>query len=126
VEEDELEREFPETIMSNPWDALKDEVSSLLRDEVKDFISETKPELMSFLKDKAETIAREKWAELKATTDDERELARSNLKHLRGQIGAEIARLQLASTERAGALLKKVLETTIGIVIRVGPALLGL
>lgn len=126
LDTDDLEQLPEETIMPNPWDALKDEVLGVLKDEVKEFAADTRPELEQFLKDKAEAVAREKWAELRAIDDDERELARSNLKHLRGQIEGEIARLQLAATERAGALLKKVLETAVGVLIRMGPVILGL
>lgn len=111
--------------MDKPWDDLENEILSLLLEETKDFSSELKGAVHAFLKDQASLIAKEKWRHLHADTDSERQIALSNLRHLQGQIGAEIARLKLASTERASALLERVLSAAIGFAIRIAPALLG-
>lgn len=112
--------------MPEPWAGLKDKVFEILRGEVADFIDETKPELTSFLKDKAIEIAKEKWAELHAPTEAERDFARANLKHLKGHIIAEAAILQLATTDHTKELLKKVLSVAVETIIRISPVLLGI
>lgn len=111
--------------MAELWEPLKDEILSALKEGVKDFSSELKDSAQVFLGDQAVAIAREKWRQLQASTPDEKSIAESNLRHLQGQVKAEIARLQLAATDRAGSLLERVLTTAIGVVIRIAPALLG-
>lgn len=125
LDEDDLVQNYSEAKMPEPWEALKDEVLSALREEVKDFASELKDSAHSFIQDQAVVIAREKWRQLNASTPEEKELAASNLRHLQGQIGAEIARLQLAASVRGGELLERVLSTAIGVLVKIAPALLG-
>ena len=125
LDEDDLIQNFPEAPMPDPWDSLKNEVLSALRESIRDFASELKDAARSFLDDQAVKIAEEKWRQLNAPTEEERQLAESNLRHLQGQIGAEIARLQLATTSRAAELLERVVSTAIGVLVRIAPALLG-
>lgn len=126
VDADDLETNyFPEVRMSEPWEALKTEVLSALHESVKDFAGELKSSAKDFLHDQAVVIAREKWRQLNASTPEEKAIAESNLRHLQGQIGAEIARLQLAATSSAAALLERVFTTAISVLIKIAPALLA-
>lgn len=111
--------------MSEPWTLLSAELESLLRREVKDFVNETRPELQEFIADRARDMAREKWISIHGNADD-RLIAESNLNHLRAQIAGEIARLDLAVTMRAKDLLSKVFDTALSVLIKLGPALLGI
>lgn len=112
--------------MSNEWDALADEVETVLVDGVRSFAEETKAELGPFLKEKAGLIAKYRWQELKAGTEEEKERAKSNLAHLHAQVGGEIAIKQLVATKRAEELLLKVFDVVVSGVKRlVLPGLLG-
>jgi hypothetical protein len=122
---DDLHQNLPEEKMPEPWNNLKDEILSILLEETRGFSSELKDAARSFLQDQAVVIAKEKWRHLHAETEEERNIAASNLRHLYGQIGAEIARLQLVTTERAGALLERVLSTTIRFALKIAPTLFG-
>jgi hypothetical protein len=124
VDADDLSRDLPEEPMSEPWKELQDKVLSILLEETKDFSSELKESAELFMRNQAASIAREKWRQLNAESEEERKIAESNLRHLHGQIGAEIARMQLVATERAGALMEKVISTTISLLLEIGPKLL--
>lgn len=117
---DELEG----TAMSEPWDALKDEVLSLLEEGVRDIASEVRPALQEFLREAALRAAKEKWRSLNAASQEERDIAESNLRHLRGQVVAEARRQQLALTSSAETILAKVLDVVLGALVRIVPRLL--
>lgn len=121
--DDLLEEKIP---MSEPWESLKDELVGILRDGVKDFASETKPELQAFLVEKAKDAARWKWESLHADTPEKKLEAETNLRHIAAQVGGEAARLELAATERGKELLKKVLDVGLSALLKLGPKLLGL
>jgi len=114
-----------EVDVAEPWEALKDEVLAALKESAAGFSGDLKASAQAFLRDQAVAIAREKWRQLNASTDEEKAIAESNLRHLQGQVGAEIARLQIAATQQAGALLERVLSTAVGVLVRVGPKIFG-
>lgn len=111
--------------MAEPWDALQAELLVVLKDGVKEFLGETRPELEAFLKEKAVEMAREKWRSLNASTESERGVAETNLRHLAAQVGGKVAELKLATTRRAHELIVKLVETTAGILLRIAPGMLG-
>lgn len=111
--------------MAEPWEPLKDEILSAIEESAKDFAGELKISASAFMREQAISLAKEKWRELQASTPEEKEIARSNIRHLQGQVGAEIARLQLAASERAGALFERVLTTAASVVVRMAPSILS-
>lgn len=125
VDAEELDSQYPEVKMADPWDSLKDEILALLRDGAQEISSYLKPAATSFMEDVAIQAAREKWNAIHATSDEDRALHESNLRHLEGQAKAEIARLKLATTSWAEAILKKTLEVGLGAVSRFGPRIFG-
>jgi Mg-chelatase subunit ChlD len=111
--------------MAEPWDALQAELLIVLTDGIKGFLKETKPELEAFLQEKAVEMAREKWRSLNASTESERGVAETNLRHLSAQVGGKVAELKLATTRHAEELIVKLVETAAGILLRIGPGMLG-
>jgi len=123
VDPDEMEDDVSDN-KADPWRDLEIQIFDAIREELSGFLHEMKPGFDEFIREKSIAIAREKWAEMNASNDAERELAAYNLRHLRSQIDAETARLKIASSERALLALRKVLGTVIEILCRVGPSIL--
>ena len=126
VDVDDLDKNyFPEVPMPppEPWETAKDEILALLKSETADLKGELKDAAESFLQDQAVQIAQETYR-ANFGTDDEKEIAKSNLRHLRGQRTAEIKRLQVAATERAENFLGKVLSVAQGLAEKLIPVVL--
>lgn len=111
--------------MAEPWEALKDEILSLMKESLKDLADEVKEDANAFLEDIAIQAAKEKWRSLNASDPNERAVAESNLRHLRGQSVAEMKRLELALSDRAEGLFEKILDVSLGFLIKIAPALLA-
>lgn len=122
---DELDDNLPEVEMAEPWEPLKDEVLALFKEGVQEVASELKPAAQAFLEDIAIQGAKEKWRALNAPDPNERAVAESNLRHLRGQAVAEAKKQQLAVTSWAEGLLRKTLDVALGFLVKVGPKLLA-
>ena len=99
-------------------DELRDEIEALLKAEIDDFKDEVKAEAGPFLKEKATQIAKQIIRAELASTDDEKEIAKTNLNHLAAHVKGEIIRLELATTKRAGELIEKIITTLANAVIR--------
>lgn len=112
--------------VSDPWDELKDGILGALRESIAGFSSSLRDSIQPFLREQALKMAKEKWRAIHADTDEEREIAESNLRHLRSQVEAEVSRLGLAATSEAEKLLQKTLEVTANVLLRIGPKVLGL
>ena len=110
--------------MSNPWDALADELLPMFKDSVKDFVETLKPEVEAFLKEKAEEAARETWLANFAPTEEERREARSNLRHLKAQVVMEAADKSIIAAARDFSLLGKVFDVAANFLIQYGAKLL--
>lgn len=114
-----------ETKMSEPWEPLKDEILALFTEGTQEIASELKTDAKAFLEDIAIQGAKEKWRALNASDPNERAVAESNLRHLRGQAVAEAKKQQLAITSWAEGLLRKTLDVALGFLVKVGPKLLA-
>lgn len=126
VDVDDLVQNYhPEVPMPppEPWESAKDEILALLKEETADLKGELKDAAQDFLKAQAVQIAQETYR-AQFGTDDEKEIAKSNLRHLRGQRTAEIKRLQLAASERAENFLAKVLSVAQGLAEKLIPVVL--
>lgn len=110
---------------SQPWDELGSQVLSLLKQSVSDFVSSEKPEVEAFLKDKAQEIARQTWTSLNGASDDEKQVARENLRHLKAQVIMEAADLQIVATAKALGLLSKVFDVAANFLIQYAPKILA-
>ena len=111
--------------MSNPWDELGGQVLSLLKQSVSDFVSSEKPEVEAFLRDKAAEIARQTWISLNGTSEEEKQTARENLRHLKAQVIMEAASLQIVATAKALGLLSKVFDVVANFLIQYAPKILA-
>lgn len=109
--------------MPEPWEALKDETLAVLRAGVSDIVDDFKPDLNYFLEQVAAQAAREKWRTLHAS-GPEKAIAEQNLRHLAAQAKGEAVRVNLALSAHAKTILDKVLDTAIGLLIRILPVLL--
>ncbi len=112
--------------MSNPWDALSTEVLTTLSDSVKDFVDVQKPEVQTFLREAAQDMAKQTWISVSPnSSDDAKEEAKANIRHLKAQVIAEAADLDILATAAAKSLLSKVFETVGNFLIQYGPKILA-
>ena len=98
--------------MSNPWDDFVGPIEATLTAGVKEIASDLKDEYKAFLKDVAIRSAKETWRAIHGD-DEEKEIAKSNLELLKGQVIGEAARMALAQSEKAETILKAVLNIAI-------------
>lgn len=109
--------------MSNPWDALKSQLLPLLKASVSDFVDAEKPEVSSFLSEKAEQLAKQTWVSLNGT-DEEKAEAISNLRQLKAQVVMEAVDAQILATAAALKLLGKVFDVVVNFTLQYGSKLL--
>lgn len=98
--------------MSEPWDELVGPIESTLTAGVKDIVNDLKDEYKSFLKDVAIRTAKETWRSIHGS-DEEKEIAKANLALLAGKTVGEAARMALAESDKAAAVLESVLNTAL-------------
>lgn len=88
---------------------LTESIFATLKKSVEDFKDEVKDGAVDFLKEKAAYIAKET-LRLKTGDDENKKVAKQNLKHLAAQVQGEVIRLELAATKRAADLLGKIVS----------------
>lgn len=112
--------------MANPWDSLATEVLATLRQSVADLVDLDQAELQSFLKEKAEDLAKQTWITVNpASSEAEKATARENIRHLKSQVILEAMDLKIVATARVVGLLSKVFETVGNFLIQHGPKILA-
>jgi hypothetical protein len=110
--------------MSNPWDSLAGQILGTLKDSVSDFVDSTKPEVETFLKEKAVQLARQTWISVQGSEAEKLE-AIANLRHLKAQVIMEAASLEIVATAKALGLLSKVFDVVANFLIKYGVTLLA-
>jgi uncharacterized protein YfeS len=110
--------------MANQWDALTGQLLETLKSSVSDFVQTEKPEVESFLRAKAEQIAKMTWISINGS-DEEKAEAVSNLRHLKSQVLMEAASLEIVATTAAVKLLGKVFEVVTNFALQYGVKLLA-
>lgn len=109
--------------MAEPWDEIKDQVFSIIKDSLKGFVE--KAEVDEFIKEKAQQYAKEWWGSTHAPTDAEKDEHKANLEHLKAQTKAEVARLQIQISVDAKNTIIRILEAVGGMLIKVAPTLIA-
>lgn len=116
--------EIEEGDMAEPWEGLKDQVLAVLEEGIKDLSKDLLPQAKEVLHEIAVQAAKEKWRSIHAETEEERNIAESNLRHLKGQATATMKLAQLSASHKTQDVLKKVLEVSLEALVRIGPSVL--
>lgn len=110
--------------MAEPWEGLKDQVLAIFEEGLKDLSKDLLPQAKEVLCEIAVQAAKEKWRSIHAETEEERNIAESNLRHLKGQVTATMKLAQLSTSRKTQDVLKKVLEVSLEALVRIGPSVL--
>ncbi len=99
--------------MSEPWEAVADQLKETLIEEGKDFVKDQTEEYKDLMGKIALDIAKQKWIAMKGDTEELRKQAEDNLEFLQNSVENTLMQSQLELADRASNIAGKIMQVAL-------------
>ena len=110
--------------MANPWDPLVAQLTPILKSSLSDLVDLGKQEVQDFIQKQAEQYAKQTWLSINAPSDEDKQEAVDNLRHLKAQVIVDAMDLKIVSSAKIISLLTKTFEIVGTFLIQYGARIL--